>query len=158
VIRVSKPQVFLVLVCGVFLYSMGYAQQPLIRITSPSDQSLVYEGQPLTVTVAADSSVQNLWAVAESPLPEGQATSTPGQFTFNLPTNIPPGLYQIGAIGSTSTGGIQSAPVEVDIERQDAPKYLVARPASVVLLAIGDTMPINVLGVYPTGGALAFSL
>jgi hypothetical protein len=50
-----------------------------------------------------------------------------------------------------------AAPIHVDIERQDTPKYLVARPDSIVLLAIGDTMPINVLGVYPTGGALPFS-
>ncbi len=157
VIRLSKPHALFLLVAGLFLYSTSQAQQPQIQITAPSDRSLVYEGETLIVTVAADPSVQNLWVTAQSPLPEAQATPTAGHFAFNLATNIPPGLYQVGAIGSTSGRPVFAAPIHVDIERQDTPKYLVARPDSIVLLAIGDTVPINVLGVYPTGGALPFS-
>ena|ERR1700694_970058 len=74
------------------------AQNPLLQITSPANQALVSEGQTLTITVSADPSVQNVWVMAQNPLPEVQPTLNATQFTLNLPTNLTPGVYQIAAI------------------------------------------------------------
>ncbi len=142
---------------GFLAVSAAYAQRPLLQITSPSNRALAPEGQTLTITVAADSSVQYFSIMGEAPLPEVQPTSSSTQFTLTLPTNIPPGLYHITAVGATSGGLVASAPIEIDVERQDTPKYLITDPDFLTLLSPGAKLPINVMGIYPTGGSLPLS-
>jgi len=36
--------------------AFGYAQQPLLQITAPANNTLATEGQPITITVSADPS------------------------------------------------------------------------------------------------------
>ena len=40
--------------------SIGYAQQPLIQITSAANNSTATEGTTITIIVSADSSLQNM--------------------------------------------------------------------------------------------------
>ena len=92
-----------------------------LQITRPANQSFVVAGQVASITVSADRSVQSIWVMTQSPLPQVQATSSPTQFTLKLPRNITPGVYQIGAVGRNSSGDVESSPVLIDVERQDAP-------------------------------------
>ncbi len=141
---------------GTLAISISYAQQqPLLQITSPTDQSRVQEGQTVTIVVAADPSVQNVYVLTQSPLPAVQPTSSPTQFTLTLPTNIHPGLYQIGAIGSNSGSDVESAPIQIDVERQDAPVSLIAKPTFVTISTIETTQPSNVLGTFADGSTLS---
>jgi len=152
--RANGSRFHCLILMGFLTVSAAYAQQPVLQITSPSNRALAPEGQTLTITVAADSSVQNLSIMGEAPLPEVQPTSSSTQFTLTLLTNIPPGLYQITAVGSTSGGLVASAPIEIDVERQDTPKYLITNPTFLTFLSPGAELPINVMGMYPTGGSL----
>src|SRR2546425_269873 len=83
-------------------------EQPLLQITAPANNSLATEGTTITITVAADSSVQIVGVIAESPLPDVQGTSSPNQFTLTLPINIPPGLYKLTAVGTNASGDVES--------------------------------------------------
>src|SRR5579863_6979234 len=143
------------LLAGIFVVSAAYAQQPLLQIGSPANQAMVQEGQTVTVTVAADPSVQNIYVLTQSPLPAVHPTSNPTQFTLTLPTNIHPGMYQIGAIGYNSSGDVESAPIQIDVERQDAPVSLSAKPTCVTISSIGATQPSNVLGTFTDGSTLS---
>ncbi|HVO63908.1 MAG TPA: IPT/TIG domain-containing protein [Terriglobales bacterium] len=132
----------------------AYAQQSLLQITSPTDRSLVNEGQTITITLAADPSVQNIFVAAQFPLPGVQATSNPNQFTLTLPNNITPGLYQIGAMGSANNAVIEAAPIQIDVERSDPPVYLLVKPKTMTFHSIGDKLPIDVQGFFADGTTL----
>lgn len=144
-------------VIGCLIVSAAYAQQPLLQIVSPANQSLAPEGQAITITVSADLSVQNIWLMTQSPLPEVQPTGSATQFILTLPTNIPPGLYRISAIGSNASGPVASAPIQIDVERQDAPVSLAANPTSLAFLSNGDTLSIDVEGTFADGSTLSIT-
>ena len=88
----------------------GSFAQSLLQITSPYGGQIYQEGQTYTITLTADPSVQNIFAVAQDPFP--QPTSNPTQFTITLPKNIPLGTYQIGAVGNTAITDVEVAPVQ----------------------------------------------
>lgn len=106
----------------------AYAQQPLIQITAPANNSLATEGQTITITVSADPSVQIVGVIPQGPLPEVQATSSANQFTLAVPTTIPAGLYNLTAIGTNASGDVESVPVAIDVERQYVPTSIAANP------------------------------
>jgi hypothetical protein len=134
------------------------AQQPLLTITSPGGSgTLLQEGQTYTITVSSDPSVQNIGIAAEFPVPFAPPTSNPHQFTLTLPTTIPPGVYHLTAVGSNSSGGVLSDPVEVDIERPDDPVDLFAEPLSLNFNAVGDQLGIVVYGTFADGAKLIIS-
>lgn len=139
------------------LACFAHAQQTLLQITSPASGAFVAEGQTLTITVSADPSVQNVWVMTEAPLPEVQATSSATQFTLTLPTNITPGVYQIGAVGSNSSGDVGSASVLIDVERQDAPVSIIVNPTSTKLFGVGSQQPLQIFGTYADGTKLFLS-
>ncbi len=150
------PVIWLVLT-AFLIVPAATAQQPLLQITSPADRSLAPEGQTLTITVSADPSVRNIFLMTEHPLPAVQPTSSPTQFTLTLPTNISPGLYQIGAVGATSSVDVESDPIQIDVERQDAPVSLSSDPTFLTFLSIGGTLPIDVLGTFADGSTLSIA-
>jgi hypothetical protein len=141
----------------VFSLVPAASAQTLLQITSPANHSLIAEGQVVTITVSANPSVQNIWVLAQAPLPEVKPTSSATNFTLTLPINVPPGLYQIGAIGSTSSGDVESAPVLIDIERPDGPISIAVQPTYLKLQGIGGQMPIQVFGTYADGAKLFLS-
>lgn len=132
--------------------------QTLLQVTSPSNSSgipVYQEGQTYTITLWADPSVQNIAVMTQFPLPDPQATAIPLQFTLTLPTNITPGIYNIGAMGFTSSSDVEAAPAQVDVERQDAPVSLSAKPTFVTISSIGSSQPSNVLGTFADGSTLS---
>lgn len=135
----------------------AHAQQPLLQITSPAAGAFVAEGQTLTITVSANPTVQNIFVMTQSPLPEVQPTSSATQFTLTLPTNLTPGVYQIGAIGSNSSGDVESAPVLIDVERQDAPVSITVSPTTAKLFGVGSQQPLQIFGTYADGTNLFLS-
>jgi len=156
-IRAKRLPLHWLILIGLCLGPLAYSQQPLLQITSPSSQSLVQEGQTITITVSADSSVQDVWILTQFPIPEVQATSSSTQFTLALPTNIPPGLYQMGAVGSTASSDVESPSVQIDVERQDAPVSLSVKPTFVTIPSIGSNQPINVQGTFADGSTLSLT-
>ena len=125
--------------------------QTLLQITSPTQGTsfpLFTEGQTYTITLSADPSVSNIFVTPQSPLPAAQPTSNPLQFTLTLPTNIDPGIYSIGAMGFTSSGDVEAAPVLIDVEPQYLPIGLTVQPVSLQLQGAGDQTPISVWATY----------
>ena len=140
---------------GWLLMGMVYAQQSLLQITSPVSQSTALEGQSITITVSADPSVQYVSVFTQSPLPEAQPTSVAAQFVLTLPTNIPPGRYQLTAFGIAGSSDVASAPVQIDVERQDAPVSISVQPTFVTIGTIGSPQPISVQGTFSDGSVLS---
>jgi hypothetical protein len=155
-IHANKVPVFWLVLTAFLIVSAANAQQPLLQITSPADQSLAPEGQTLTITVSADPSVRNIYVMTEHPLPAVQPTPSPTQFTLTLPTNISPGLYQIGAVGLAPTGLAESSPLQIDVERQDAPVSLTVNPG-IMTFSVGDTRSIDLRGTFADGAKLWIS-
>jgi hypothetical protein len=131
--------------------------QTLLQVTFPPAWALLQEGQTYTITLSADPSVSNVFVTTQSPLPAALPTGNPLQFTLTLPTNIPPGPYIIAAAGATASGDVEAAPVQVDVERQDAPISLTIQPTFLQLESIGDQLPISVWGTYADGTKLFLS-
>jgi IPT/TIG domain/Bacterial Ig-like domain (group 2) len=134
---------------------LASAQQPLLQITSPSNQSTVLEGQTLNIAVSADPSVQGIYVMTEHPLPSVQPTSNSNLFSLPLPTNIPPGVYKLTAVGFVGTSDVESVPIQIDVERQDAPVSISVKPRFVTIGQIGSTQPINVQGTFSDGSVLS---
>jgi len=135
----------------------SHAHHPLLQFTSPLNEPSLAEGQTVTIAVSADPSVQNVWVMAQAPLPDVQPTSSPTQFTMRLPTNMTPGVYQIGAVGSNSSGDVESAPVLIDVEREDAPVSVTVNPANFQLFGVGSQLPLQIFGKYGDGARLFLS-
>jgi hypothetical protein len=115
--------------------------QTLLQITSPTQGPpflLFTEDQTYTITVSADPSVQNIGVLAQASLPEVQPTSSSTQFTLTLPTNIPPGLYQIGAVGFNSSGDVESAPVLIEPAKPIVRKAFPAESPSCSIIETGS--------------------
>ncbi len=105
--------------------SSTHAQQPLLQIVSPADQIQVAHGQTITIDVQADSSVQNVFVMAESPLPNVTRSLVANQFYLTIPDKISPRLFTITAMGQDPNGElVVSAPITLDIERPDNPFVL----------------------------------
>jgi hypothetical protein len=126
-----------ILLPGFFAISGAFAQQPLLTITSPGSGTLLQEGQTYTITVSSDPSVQNIGIDAEYPVPYIQPTSNRNQFSLTLPMNIPPRTYHLTAVGSNSSGLVESDPIAIDIERPDDPVELWAEPLSLNFGQVG---------------------
>lgn len=140
----------------VILSTFAMAQDSFLRITSPEDQSTVFAGQTLKIRVAADPSIQNLGIVGQYPLPEARPAGNPGEFTMKLPTDISPGLYQFGAVGSAPGEPVFSRPVRVQVERRDLPIGIrTGHPLAV--LNVGDRDPVELYGEYSDGAKLWLS-
>lgn len=141
-----------------FLFGGAFCSAQTLQITSPSNSGGVpvfQEGQVYTITLSADPSFSSLLVIPQSPLPAVQPTSNPVQFTLTLPTNINPGIYTIGAMGFTSSSDVEASPVQIDVERQDAPTSLISTPTFVTINGIGTTQPSNVQGVFSDGSTLS---
>ncbi len=137
-----------------FFATAASAQQPLLTITSPGSGTLLQEGQTYTITISFDPSVQNIGIDAEFPVPDIQPTSDPSKFSLTLPMTIPPGTYHLTAQGSNSSGGVQSDPVPIDIERPDDPVQLWAEPLSLNFKEVGAQRGIIVYGTFADGTKL----
>lgn len=123
-----------------------------LQITSPTDGSTVSPGQSLTVNVSASGAFQQVLVVGWSPIGFSDPLAAPPyQFTVQIPTNIQPGHYQLTADGVTTTGiETSSDPINIDIERPDAPISLSVQPSR-LKLSLGDAGYLRVIGTFSDG-------
>jgi uncharacterized protein YjdB len=133
------------------LLATAHAQQPRLQITSPANNAVVAVGQATTITVSADSSVQIIGVITESPLPEVRATSSPSQFLLAVPGSVPPGVYNLTAIGISSKHAVNSNPVAIRVERSTSPVGIDVGPTTLYLHSVGDQFPLEVKGLFADG-------
>jgi hypothetical protein len=141
-----------------FLLAPAFAQI-LLQITSPvaaTSFPLFTEGQTYTITLSAEPSVRNIAVFSQWPLGDAKPTSNPLEFTLTLGTNIPPGIYTIGAVGFSSRGDVESEQVLIDVERADTPISLTAQPVA-TFQGPGDHTWLEVNGKYSDGTKLCLS-
>ena len=143
----------------------SFAQQELLRILSPASGLVVRPGQTVTITVSADSAVQQLVLMGQHPLgmarlavdgaagivAQGPAQEHPLQFLLTIPTAIQPGTYRVSAVGKTSAGTVQSTALALDVERPDKPTRIWAEPSSIQFTHLGDQIPVRVLATFADG-------
>jgi len=151
--RRTLAELALLLVLEITAAPLGNCQQ-LLQITAPSNNSLATEGTTINITVSADPSVTVVGILVGNPLPDPQPTSSAKQFTLTLPNTIPPGLYNLTAVGMNASGDVESAPVAIDVEPQFVPTSIVANPPWLNLNSIGDQFPIRVIGTFVDGSTL----
>lgn len=156
-----QAAVILVLVAGLGAIT-SRAQQDLIHILSPSTDTVVRPGQTIIITVTADTSVEKLVLIGQHPLGVGQVVSdpTPGvvtrgqgdsrpvRFQLTIPFQIPPGSYRVTAMGTTSSGEMESQAITLDVERPDEPAKIWTEPSFISSIHPGDQIPIRVLGSF----------
>jgi len=143
----------------------SFAQQSLIQILSPASGLVVHPGQTVTITLAANSSVQRLVVVGQHPLgmarlaaggvagivAQGQGDARAQQFLLSIPSGIRPGIYRLTAVGKTSAGPAESDAVALNVERPDEPTRIWAEPSSIQFTHVGDRIPLRVLGAFTDG-------
>ena len=127
--------------------------QPTLQITSPTDGTIVFAGESVTVTVAASGGVfQQVYIVGYEPIGVTQPLAAPPyQFTISIPDSIPPGEYLLTAHGYTAPGhGARSESVHIVVERPAGPISLRAEP-SLLHLSLGHKGYLRVVGVFGDG-------
>jgi hypothetical protein len=144
---------------------MGSAalSQPLLRITSPHDGTVVHPGDVVKVTVEAPSSIalEGVGLIATFPIDNSVSKGPPFELSVTVPTKIEPGDYTIMAAGMLRPGelsgiekkwgrSIPSAPVTLIVERADDPIRLELFPPS-MRLQPGRKGFLSVTGVFADG-------
>jgi hypothetical protein len=127
---------------------------PGLLITSPAAGALVAPGQNLSVSLSSPAglSFTNLYVLGEDALGSATAAgSTPATLTLVIPIDAPLGFASLSAIGLTSNGEAESAPVQVDVERTDVPVSLSFENSQVNLDSIGQAAALNVQANYADG-------
>ncbi len=110
------------------------------------------EGQPLRITVSADASVRVLGVLAWNPLPDARPVGS-NQYEMVIPKTVPPGSYNLTAIGLAQRD-VESEPVTIRVEREDAPSLLQLAPPLLVFNATGDEFPLRVMAQFGDGSHL----
>ncbi|HZE80982.1 MAG TPA: IPT/TIG domain-containing protein [Candidatus Polarisedimenticolia bacterium] len=157
---VSNSRIPLIGTVILILGSLGVAQQnqPLLQISSPVDGTIVNPGQAVTVLVASPAGVSfsNVTVVGADPIGISDlATSVPAQFSINIPSNIECGRHILTALGVTASGSlVQSATINLDVERPDMPVSLSSQFQSHTFEAQGQTSPMMLLATFSDGSSL----
>lgn len=134
--------------CGV----LSYSQSLPLQITSPPDQTTVFPGQTVTITVAADPTVTEIGVAGQNPLGFTQTTSGPLQFTLTIPANTPFDGYQVNATGLAATGeDVVSAPITIFVLPPFGYSKINSEPTVLRFRAPGEMMPLRVLAHAPDG-------
>lgn len=146
-----------VLLLGVATKVTCRAQQPLLQITSPVEGTVVRPGQSITVTLAADPSVQNMAVWGDAALSFGQSTPSPLQFTISVAPNASPGMHLIAAAGLASGVDVDVDPVSVDVERPDAPQFVTVELDFLGFSGVGEQTPTTTYGIFNDGNKINIS-
>jgi hypothetical protein len=123
--------------------------QPKLKITSPAAGTVVKPGQTIVVNVAVSggsfiSVTANVVGSSRGPI---MLTSSPYEFSFDMPSTLPLGPADILALGTIAAGDIFAPPASIDLERPDSPTSL-ALNVPMLELQVGNTFPIFVSGTY----------
>ena len=151
-----------VVLIGAFIALPSGAQENRLRILSPASDSVVRPGQMVTISVAADASVEKLALIGQHPLgvgrivsggapgivTRGQGEFRPIQFSLLIPVDTQPGIYRVTAMGRVSGDDIESEAVTVDVEKSEEPRSIRTEPAVIHFEHVGDQIPVRVLGTF----------
>lgn len=145
--------------------SNGAARFYPLTITTPLSGTVVAPGQALniSVTVASGYTYPNGVAIFGgqddgAEVMVGPQTSL--SFSVTIPTNANSGPLTLTAGGTDSSGTLDSsAAVTVDVEQPSTNKPVSLRvdPPSLNFQYIGQTLPLNVIGVYANGSWLGLT-
>ncbi len=133
-----------------------------VHIISPAAGTVVHPGETIRIAVTADTSVEKMALIGEHPLGvgqvfsgaapgiigRGQGESRPIEFLLRVPAEIQPGTYRLTAIGRATGGEVESAAINVDVEKLEEPVKIWAEPARIQFTHIGERIPIRVLGEF----------
>ena len=157
--RAEKLLIYgVVLLLGVATEVTCHAQQPLLQITSPVEGTVVRPGQSITVTLAADPSVQNMAVWGDAALSFGESTPSPLQFTISVAPNASPGMHLIAAAGLASGVDVDVDPVSVDVERPDAPQFVTVELAIFLNSAVSASkLRLLTYGIFNDGNKINIS-
>jgi hypothetical protein len=124
----------------------------LLVITSPASGTIVEPGQRLTVTVDSPTLREAQFAVL-SPVGESDLVSSlPGRATLEIRKSAHFGKTNLGAMGITPTHQlIASNPVEIDVERSDAPIRISADMRELYFWERGASFPLSVTARFEDG-------
>jgi hypothetical protein len=127
------------------------AQVATVKITAPTDGTVIYSGQPFTVEVeAAPGAFQYIFVIGT------------GGLGFDLPLSAPPYRFALqtkadGASGKrelTATGVIRpgevvdSTAITIDVERADEPERLLTEHSSISFGSVGEQVALTITGVF----------
>ena len=131
--------------------AIGHLRAQTVQITSPASGTVVIPGQQVAVTVADSpaGSFQDVLLLGQEPLGMSQPLSAPPyQFSFQIPSTIRPGSYNLTAVGVITPGQlVDSAPISLAVERPDTPTTLTSAP-STLSLPLGRTGYLHITGTY----------
>jgi hypothetical protein len=140
------------------LVTLSAAKSPAaLTIVSPSAGRTIQLGQAvaISVQVASGTYPYGVGILGQDPLGSAGPSPVVGStvsFTLTVPAHTAPGPYEITAASADSTGVlVSSEPVTIDVERADFPTALLLDPPSVTMRFVGDTLPLNIRGIFPGG-------
>jgi len=124
-----------------------------VRVTGPENGAIVNAGGAVTVTVTVPPGAYRSISIAgDGPFELSTSLSAPPyQFSYPIPADYASGRYRFHATGATESGEpVCSDVVEIDIERPDEPKKLLAEFVS---LTFGDekVLPLQIWGIFADG-------
>lgn len=160
----STVVIVLALIVSVFPAAKLRAQPPVqVAITEPSNGTVVYPGNIMTVKVQASVVVGGILLGGDLlrffPNFKNVKATAPYDFQMAIPQNLPTGAYTLTAFGRTAAGAmIQSSPVKILIETTEHPSSLKVEPSSILLSFRGEEIPVDIYGQRSDGTYINYNL
>lgn len=134
---------------AVLLAAIGcFAQESLVKITSPADNTIVLAGDTITIKVSSHPSVKFLSVIADGHLGNpGQESN--GQFSLDIPVKTIPGDYHLTAVGVVSKNtDLQESQITIHVEPRELPISIEFSEPNLAFSEIGNQMPTRVIGTF----------
>jgi hypothetical protein len=137
----------------IFLFASLLAASPCfaqtIAITAPSNGTIVYPGD--TISVVTSSSVPVLSVKGSGPLPQATPTSAPNTYQLSVPATVTPGIYYLSAVGGSQGNLVFANRITIQVERSDVPTSIRSVPQGISFDEIGDSVPLQIYGEFANG-------
>jgi hypothetical protein len=132
--------------------SVLFSAEPILRITSPADGTVVQPGEMVTFKVEVSGGVKEVIVIAEDPIENSQlVTGPPYEFTIRIAARISLRSYHFTALSFVKPGQpVYSKPISLKVDRTERPVSTHVQP-SVLNLSVGDLGYLQVTGTYSDG-------
>jgi hypothetical protein len=127
--------------------------QPTLKITSPANGTVFNPGQTITVSVNPSGPGFSMIGLGgEDPLGfAGFVSTSPYQFSIQIPTTITPKRYTLTAMGVVPQAQAVASPqITIAVERPDSPVRLNVQPSQLEF-SVGENTYVTVSGTYSDG-------
>jgi hypothetical protein len=126
-----------------------------VQIVSPADETVVYSGTDVKVTVNASPTggFKFMLLRVQGPLSSQQVlVAPPYEFTLHIPPGIPSGSYAFTALGVTvGAEPVYSSSHSINVERPDIPLWLKAEPSTLGFSDVGRKEYLSIYGCFADG-------